>query len=75
MPGLWRKIESRQTFSLKFRRWTQVLVAASAMACLLMGGYVLSQSAGLSPANYVEVLADDGDDLFVEVDLTESGKK
>ena len=75
MPGLWRKIEARQTFGLRFRRWTQVLVAASAMACLLMGGYVLSQSTRLSPANYVEVLADEGDDLMVEVDLAETGRK
>lgn len=74
MPGLWRKIEARQTFGLKFRRWTQVLVAASAMACALMGGYVLSQKAALSPANYVEVLADDSDELFTEVDMGENGK-
>lgn len=75
MPGLWRKIESRQTFGMRFRRWTQVLVAASAMACLLMGGYVLSQQAGFAPANYLEVLDDDGDDLFVEAAATETGRQ
>lgn len=36
MPELWRKIEARQSFTLRLRRLTQVFVGAAAAICLLL---------------------------------------
>jgi hypothetical protein len=33
MPGLWRKIEARNQFSFRFRRWSQMVLASTALAC------------------------------------------
>lgn len=38
MPKLWQKIEARRTFTLRFRRLTQVFVGAAAAICLLIAG-------------------------------------
>jgi hypothetical protein len=35
MPELWRKIESRQSFTLRVRKLTRVFVGAAAAVCLL----------------------------------------
>ena len=58
MPGLWRKIESRNHFAFRLRRWSQGVLAATAVACTLMFGVVFTQ-ASLGPESYVEALADE----------------
>src|SRR5260370_23650256 len=35
MPELWRKIEARQSFTIRVRKLTQVFVGAAAAICLL----------------------------------------
>jgi hypothetical protein len=37
MPELWRKIEARQFFLVRWKKLTQVFVAAAAAICLLLG--------------------------------------
>ena len=60
MPGLWRKIESRQSPVLVFRRLVQIFVTA-AVCILLIGSVVLPrlQKAPIYTATYVDVLADE----------------
>lgn len=60
MPALWRKIESRNHFAFRLRRWSQGVLAAAALACTLMIGVVFTQ-ASLGPESYVEALSDDRD--------------
>lgn len=37
MPGLWRRIEARQSFAMRVKKMTQVFVVAAAAICLLLG--------------------------------------
>jgi hypothetical protein len=61
MPRLWEQIDARRTFAFRIRKATQILVAASAVACLLMTGINV---VGNSPAprqqhaTYLDVLAE-----------------
>jgi len=59
MPGLWRKIEARQSFTSRIKKLTQVFVGATAAVCLMLGMAVVVPS--LQPelrGTYVDVLAD-----------------
>jgi hypothetical protein len=58
MPGLWRRIEGRNHFAFRLRRWSQGVLATTALACLAMFVLLVSQGA-LGPDSYVEALADD----------------
>jgi hypothetical protein len=60
MPELWRKIEARQFFLARFKRLTQVFVAAAAAICLFLGiAFQMPVSTGPQVrGNYVDVLAD-----------------
>ena len=61
MPRLWEQIDSRRTFAFRLKKVTQVVVVASAFACLLMTGItVVSNSSDLRQphATYVDVLAE-----------------
>ncbi len=55
MPGLWRKIEARQTFVFTLRRLSRALVTAAAIASLAMGVYV-TQFQRIVPS-YLEQIA------------------
>ena len=60
MPGLWQKIEARQTLVFRIKRLTQVFVAAAAAICVvlaLMGVPSASESPSVA-GNYVDVLAE-----------------
>lgn len=46
MPGLWRKIEARQSFVMRLKKMTQVFVVAAAAICLLLG--ILLQAPALT---------------------------
>src|SRR5260370_35238428 len=59
MPGLWRKIEARQSFTTRMKKLTQVFVVATAALCLLLGMAVLG-AGSLHPelrGTHVDVLA------------------
>ena len=60
MPGLWRKIEARQSFTTRIKKLTQVFVVATAALCLLLGMAVVVPGS-LHPelrGTYVDVLAE-----------------
>jgi hypothetical protein len=59
MPDLWRKIEARQFFLVRWKKLTQVFVAAAAAICLLLGIVLQAPSAKQNAAvsgTYVDVL-------------------
>jgi hypothetical protein len=59
MPELWRKIEARQFFLVRWKKLTQVFVAAAAAICLLLGIVLQAPSAKQHAAvsgTYVDVL-------------------
>jgi anti-sigma-K factor RskA len=58
MPGLWRRIESRNQFTFRLRRWSQAVLATTALACAAMFALLVSQGAAGS-RSYIEALADD----------------
>ena len=60
MPELWRKIEVRRNVTIRFKKLTQVFMAAAAAMCLLLVT-LLSVPAFSRPefrGNYVDVLAE-----------------
>ena len=59
MPELWRKIEARQSFTIRVRKLTQVFVGAAAAICLLFATIeVVPGSARPEPGgSYLDVLA------------------
>lgn len=57
MPGLWRKIEARNFFALRMRRWAQATLAVAGAACAIMMGVAFLP--GTDPNTYIEVLAAD----------------
>jgi hypothetical protein len=61
MPKLWEQIDSRRAFAFRLKKLTQVFVAASAVACLLMTGINVvtnSPNPHQQHATYVDVLAE-----------------
>jgi hypothetical protein len=61
MPQLWRRIESRQSYTFSFRRMANALVTAAVAASICLGVYTTihraPESAGYSQS-YVETLAE-----------------
>jgi hypothetical protein len=60
MPGLWRKIEARQSFTTRIKKLTQVFVVTTAAVCLMLGMAVVVPGS-LHPelrGTYVDVLAE-----------------
>lgn len=59
MPELWRKIEARQSFTIRVRKLTQVFVGAAAAVCLVFA--MLEAIPGSSRSevhgSYIDVLA------------------
>jgi len=83
MPGLWQRIESRQTFAFSFRRMVSGFVTAAAALTLVLGVYMSIPHANTSsayPVSYVEALADatslDTPDTVgpVRLDLNDPGR-
>jgi len=82
MPGLWRRIESRQTFTFSFRRMANALVTAAVALSIAMGVYMsLPRSAPNYPSQtYIEALADanslDTPEIVgpVRLDITDSAR-
>lgn len=61
VPGMWRKIEARQSFVVRLKKMTQVFVVAAAAICLLLGIILQVPAVTQSHAvagSYVDVLAD-----------------
>jgi hypothetical protein len=82
MPGLWRKIEARQSFVVRMKKMTQVFVAAAAAICLLLGIMLqmpVTNQPQMVSGNYVDALTDANptDNLTavgVRIDYTEPGR-
>ena len=73
MPGLWQKIEARQSFPSAMRRFAQLFVSAAAAMCLLMA-MLLTTSNTHSPSpnvmTYVEALDNEtSHDVMAYADL------
>jgi hypothetical protein len=62
MPGVWARIEQRQSFTYSFRRVASAFVTAAAALCLVISAamYYPSQASQGTPSTYIDVLADEG---------------
>jgi hypothetical protein len=61
-PGLWQKIEARQSFPFAMRRFAQLFVSAAAAMCLLMAMLITTTSSnhnGPGVMTYIEALDSD----------------
>jgi len=61
MPGLWQKIDARQSLVFRVKRLTQVFVAAAAAICVVLALFLTLPRAEAPAAvngNYVDVLAE-----------------
>jgi hypothetical protein len=60
MPDLWRRIESRQSYSFSFRRMAGALVTAALAFSLALGVYMYlpRSAAGYNSQSYIEALAE-----------------
>jgi|SwirhisoilCB3_FD_contig_61_976657_length_843_multi_2_in_0_out_0_2 hypothetical protein len=83
MPELWKRIESRQTFTFSFRRMASAFVTAAVALTIAMGIYMAvphTNSNPNMPQSYVEALAEarplDTPDYVApaHLDLSESGR-
>ena len=78
MPGLWARIESRQTFLFSFRRMANAFVTAAVALSIALGVYmsIPRSNSGSYTGTYIEALADanplDAPDIVgpVRLDLT-----
>ncbi len=73
-PGMWQKIEARQTGVVGFRRFARALITAAAAASLLMGAWLAvprQQPAAAYSQTYLELLAASAEnhDVLDEADL------
>jgi hypothetical protein len=70
MPGLWQRIEARRVANLSiFRRLVQVCVVATLALTVLMGVVLIPrlENALVSNATYVDVLAADHPNTYVDI--------
>jgi hypothetical protein len=61
MPGLWQRIEARQSFTFSFRRMVSGFVTAAAALTLALGVYMAiprTSNSSAYPVSYMEALAD-----------------
>ncbi len=59
MPELWRKIESRQTFTFSFRRMANAFVTAAVALTIALGVFAAMPHANpYGPQTYIEALAE-----------------
>ena len=63
MPGLWKKIDGRRSFTWKLRIYSRSLATAAAALCMVMAVYQMSPvTPQVNPAytqTYLEALQDD----------------
>jgi hypothetical protein len=57
-PKLWAAIDARRTFLFRFRRMSQLAVAAALGICLIVGGVSIGQHENRVTGTYVDVLAE-----------------
>ena len=82
MPGLWQRIEARQTFTFSFRRMANAFVTAGLALTVVLGAYMAmpSKSTQTYPVSYLQALADtsgvDTPDIVgpVRLDLSDPGR-
>ena len=79
MPDLWRRIESRQTFTFSLRRMANAFVTAAVALSIALGVYMaIPRSNPASYQTYIEALADanslDTPDMVGPVRLDLSGR-
>jgi len=60
MPGVWARIEARQTYTFSFRRMASALATAAMALCIALGVYMMwvPSSSGYSSQTYIEALAE-----------------
>ena len=73
MPGLWQRIEARQSMPFAMRRFAQMFISAAAAMCLLMA-MLLTTSTPHQPGpgvmTYVEALdSDSSHDMLAYADI------
>ena len=61
MPGLWSKIEARQSSAVLLTRWSKIFVTAAAALTLLMSVILIPhvQSRDVYNSSYIDVLSAD----------------
>ena len=83
MPSLWRRIESRQSFTFSLQRMVRGFVTAAAAVTIAIGVYVSlphTHATSTSGVSYLEALAEantlDTPEIVgpVRLDLNESGR-
>jgi hypothetical protein len=83
MPGVWQRIEARQSFTFSFHRMANGFVTAAVALMIALGLYMSiphRQAAPNSPLSYLEALADanslDTPEIVgpVRLDLSESAQ-
>ena len=80
MPGLWGRIESRQSFTFSFRRMANGFVTAAVALTIALGVYmsIPHSSAVASGETYIEALAEahplDAPDIVTPARLDLSGR-
>jgi hypothetical protein len=82
MPGLWQRIESRQTFTFSFRRMANAFVTAALAMSIALGVYMMAvpHAPANVPISYIEALAEsrplDAPDFVtpVSLDLTDHSR-
>ena len=58
-PGIWKRIEARQSFTLSLKHWTSAFVTAAAAICVAMAVYMTIPNGIESPiytTTYVDTL-------------------
>jgi len=59
MPGVWQKIEARQTFTFSFRRMANAFVTAAVALSIALGVYMaIPHSSPTYHVSYLEALAE-----------------
>ncbi|MGH9667446.1 MAG: hypothetical protein ACRD9L_23735 [Bryobacteraceae bacterium] len=72
LPGLWSRIEARQSSAVMLTRWSKIFVTAAAAITLLMSSVLIPrvQSRDVYNSSYIDVLsADSTYDNAVSADL------
>ncbi|MCP5114141.1 MAG: hypothetical protein GY953_25195 [bacterium] len=72
MPGIWTRIDARQSFSLSLRRWTSAFVTAAAAMCVAMAVFMAAPEtteSAVYATSYVDALESDDVETLAYADL------